>query len=96
MEDLLQWFIETSSKDGNYLAGMLFAAAVFFSIFSISVYQILHLLIEWFRRIKPIKVVKVEKKIEHIMPFPEEVEKSYLEILKRLDNLEKNQNKKGA
>jgi hypothetical protein len=94
MEDLVQWFIETSSKDGNHLAGMLFAAACILSILCVSAYQMLSLLVGWFKRIKPIKVVKVEKKIEHIMPFPEEVEKSYLEILKRLENLEKNQNKK--
>ena len=87
--DLVQWFIETSSKDGNHLAGMLFAALCFAVTFCLTGYYALKLIIDWLRRIKPIKIVKVEKKIEHVMPFPKQVEESYVEIIKRLDNLEK-------
>lgn len=89
MEDLIQWFIETSSKDGNHLAGMLFAALCFGVLFAISVYKILELLIGWFRKIKPIKINKVEKRYDNIIDFPPEVEKSFEEVFKRLDAIDK-------
>lgn len=91
MEELIKWFIETSSIDGNYLAGMIFAAVVVLSILCLTGYQMLALIIGWFGRFKPIKIAPPKKNdpTQHIVDFPPEVEQSFEEVFKRLDAIDK-------
>jgi len=92
LQQLVNFFIEQASINGEYLAGMVFACILCFAILSIILYQFLDLIIGWLKRIKPINVNKIEK-IEKIVEVPKYVDnnKEYKEILKRLDEIEKAQ-----
>ena len=89
MTELVQFFIETASQSGEHLAGMLFAGVVVLSILCVTAYQILDLLVSWFKRIKPIQIKKVEK-IEKVIEVPKYTENQFnKEIKEHLEKLKK-------
>jgi SNF family Na+-dependent transporter len=92
LQQLVTFFIDQASINGEHLAGMLFAGIVILGIVCIAGYQVLDLLIEWLKRIRPIKINRVQK-IDKIVEVPKYVEnkKEYAEILKRLEAIEKAQ-----
>ena len=89
--DLTQFFIESASKSGEALFGMVCALLIVLALVCYTGYQILALIIGWLRRIKPIQIRRVER-IDKVVevPKPAENSKEYKEILKKLDRIEKN------
>jgi len=93
MHELIQFFIDQASISGEHLAGMLFAAVVVISILGIIAYQLLELVLNFLKRLKPINIKKVEK-VEKIVEVPKYVDNKvdYQEIIKRLKAIEEKQN----
>ena len=92
MQELLQFFIETASIDGNHLTGMIAAALVALVAFMIFFGYIIDKIIDFFKYNKLITIKKVEK-IDKVVEVPKYIEssKEYQNILKKLEAIEKNQ-----
>ena len=89
--DLTQFFIESASKSGEALFGMVCALLIVLALVCYTGYQILSLIIGFFRNIRPIKIRRIEK-VDKIVEVPKYVENSpeYKEILKLLKKIEQN------
>ncbi|MHA1677867.1 MAG: hypothetical protein ACTSW3_03680 [Promethearchaeota archaeon] len=92
MYDLVQFFIESASRSGEALFGMICALLIVLALVCFTGYEILALIIGWFRNIKPIKIRRVEK-IDKVVEVPKPLDnlKEYKEIIRRLDQIEKRQ-----
>jgi len=89
MQELIQWYIDIGSTSGEAAFGMVCAALIVLGMGMVFIYQISDLFIEWFKRIKPIKINKVQK-IDKIVEVPKYVENDYnKEVLGKLKVLEK-------
>jgi len=93
MEELIHFFIESASRSGEALFGMVCALLIVLSLACYTGYQILDLIFGWLKKIKPIQIRRVEK-VEKIVEVPKYVENTneYKEILRRLERIEKDQN----
>jgi hypothetical protein len=92
MTELIQFFIETAGLSGEHLAGMLFAGVIVLVILCVAAYQILDLLVSWFRYIKPIKITRVQK-VDKIVEVPKYVDNKadYNQVISLLKSIEKKQ-----
>jgi len=89
MQDLIQFFIDQASINGDYLTGMVIAGIIVLTAIMIFSGYIFNQIISFFRNNKIITIKKVEK-FDKIIEVPKYVENAqqYKEVLKKLKEIE--------